>query len=76
MFFCNGCGQTFEECKVIEEHHPYGMSTAVEEWAVCPFCNYSDIDEAEKCNRCDTYFPESEMHNGLCEHCWEELYGE
>ena len=76
MLFCNGCGQTFEEVKIIEEHHPFGMSTAGEEFGVCPFCNYEDIDEAKKCERCGNYFAEDSLHNGLCECCWSDLYGE
>lgn len=74
MFFCNGCGEIFEECKIIEEHHPYGIGTVVEKWSVCPHCDYEDITEAKKCNRCGEYF--GELHNGLCECCHGDMYGE
>lgn len=73
MFFCNGCGEVFEEVKIIEEHHPYGMGTATEKWGVCPYCNYEDIAEAEKCNRCGEWF--GELHNGMCKECWDDLHG-
>lgn len=73
MFICNNCGETFEEFAIIEEHHPYGMGYAVEEWSVCPYCKDNDIDEAKQCKRCSEYV--AELHEGLCDVCYDDMYG-
>ena len=72
MYICNNCGETFDEFETIEEHHPYGNGTAAEKWAVCPYCNDTDFDEAKKCERCGEYF--AELNEGLCDCCHGEMY--
>lgn len=74
MYICNNCGEVFEDCKIIKEHHPYGMGTATESWAVCPHCEDTDIQEAKKCERCGEYV--AERHEGLCEVCYGDMHGE
>ena len=74
MFICNNCGAIFEDCKIIEEHHPYGMGYATEEWAVCPHCEDTDFAEAEECKRCGELF--AELDEGLCDVCYGDMYGE
>ena len=74
MYICNNCGETFEEPKIYEEHHPYGMGYATEEFAVCPHCGEGDIEEAYMCCRCDEYV--AQTFKGLCEACYDEVYGE
>lgn len=74
MYICNNCEELFEDCKIIKEHHPYGMGYAVEEWAVCPYCSDADISEAKECTRCGAMV--AELDGGLCECCDGELYGE
>lgn len=74
MYICNNCEAVFETPAVHEEHHPYGMSYATEYWSVCPHCGDTDIDEAKQCERCDGYF--AELHDGLCDCCYGEMYGE
>ena len=70
MFICNECGHIFEEPKIIEEHHPYGMGYAVEEWAVCPNCQENDFTEAERCAVCGQHV--AELTDDLCKECnWE-----
>lgn len=71
MFICENCGEVFEECKVVEEHHPYGMTYATEYWSVCPHCGEMDFVEAKKCSRCGEYV--AELHEELCECCYEDL---
>ena len=73
MFICNECGATFEEFKVIKEPRPYGEGVAYEEFAVCPHCEDTDIDEAKQCERCSELV--AELHNGLCDVCHGDMYG-
>lgn len=74
MFICNNCGEVFAECKTVKEYHPYGMGHATEEWAVCPHCEDTDFDRAKQCERCSNLV--SELHDGLCECCYGDMYGE
>lgn len=73
MFYCNICETVFDECKTVEEHHPYGMSYATEYFAVCPHCGDTDFVEAKKCERCGEYF--GELEDGLCDVCHGDMYG-
>lgn len=74
MYICNNCGEAFEDYKTIEEHHPYGMGTAAEKWAVCPYCNDTDFDKAKQCDRCGELV--AELEDGLCDCCYGDMYGE
>ena len=73
MFICNSCGEAFEQPKVIEEHHPYGMTTATEEWNVCPYCEDTDYSPAQQCERCGELV--AELQDGLCDCCYGDVYG-
>ena len=75
MFICSNCGCVFSEDEVltIEERHPYGDGYASEYFSCCPSCKDNSFDEAVQCEFCDEYHPESEMHDGVCDHCYEEL---
>ena len=75
MYICHNCGAVFDTPDTYEEHHPYGMGYARERWSVCPSCGDTDFDEAKECSRCGEYFAELE-DDGLCELCWDEMYGE
>lgn len=74
MYICNNCEAVFETSAVYEEHHPYGMTSATEYFAVCPHCEDTDFDEAKKCERCGEYF--AELDEGLCDCCHGDMYGE
>lgn len=73
MYICNNCGEVFETPATHEEHHPYGMTSVTEYWAVCPRCREADFDEAKQCERCGEYV--AELHEGLCDICDGEMYG-
>lgn len=74
MFICFDCEQIFEEGKTVYERHPYGMGYAEEKWWVCPCCSSSNIDEAKKCEHCGEWVAETK--DGLCDICWDDMYGE
>lgn len=74
MYICKNCGETFEEPKIYEEHHPYGMGYATEEFAECPHCGEGDFDEAVMCSRCYKYV--ARVTDRLCDSCYREIYGE
>lgn len=73
MYICNNCGEVFEDCKIIEEHHPYGMGTATENWYVCPYCEDTSFSEAEQCEMCGEFV--TELNDGLCDVCYGDMYG-
>lgn len=73
MYICNNCEAVFETPAVHEEKHPYGMTYATEYWSVCPHCQDTDFDEAEKCERCGEYV--AELDEGLCDVCHGDMYG-
>lgn len=72
MYICEECEKVFEEPKVLEEHHPYGMTYATEYFAVCPYCESTNYEEAHECERCGEYFVS--LLDGLCDICFEDMY--
>ena len=74
MYICNNCGEVFDDYKTIEEHHPHGMGTATESWAVCPHCGDTDFEEAKQCERCGECV--AEIEDSLCDCCHGDMYGE
>ena len=73
-FKCLACGHIFEdgEQAVWEEHHPYGMGYATEEFSGCPICN-GDFEETKQCEICGGEFLEDELNGGcVCDDCVEE----
>ena len=73
MFICRECEAIFDEPKIIEEHHPYGMTYATEEWAVCPHCESTNFNEAKQCTRCSALV--AELDEGLCDVCSDDMWG-
>jgi hypothetical protein len=72
-FKCLACGNVFEEGEQArwEEHHPYGMGTASEEFSGCPICK-GDYEETKQCEICGGEFLEDELLGGcVCEECVE-----
>lgn len=74
MYICNDCGEVFSDHKIVKDPRPYGMSVAYEEFGVCPHCNSDDWSEAEQCVRCGEYV--AELHDGFCDCCHGDMYGE
>ena len=73
-FKCLDCGHIFEEGEqaVWEEHHPYGMGYAAEEFSGCPICN-GEYEETKQCKICGGEFLEDELNGGcVCDECVEE----
>ena len=73
-FKCLECGNIFEEGEQArwEEHHPYGMGYAAEEFSGCPVCNGS-YEETKQCKICGGEFLEDELNgDGVCDECIEE----
>ena len=71
---CLECGHIFEEGEQSrwEEHHPYGMGYAAEEFSGCPICN-GDFEETKQCEICGGEFLEDELNGGcVCDECIEE----
>lgn len=73
-FKCLACGHIFEEGEQArwEEHHPYGMGYAAEEFSGCPICN-GEYEETKQCKICGGEFLEGELLGGcVCDECIEE----
>lgn len=73
-FKCLSCGHIFEEGEQArwEEHHPYGMDYAAEEFSGCPICN-GDFEETKQCKICGGEFLEDELNgDDVCDECIEE----
>lgn len=71
---CLDCGNIFEDGEQArwEEHHPYGMGYASEEFSGCPICN-GDFEETKQCKICGGEFLEDELNGGcVCDDCVEE----
>jgi hypothetical protein len=73
-FKCLECGHIFEEGEQArwEEHHPYGMGSATEEFSGCPVCN-GGFKETKQCKICGGEFLEDELNDGVCESCIDDL---
>ena len=72
MYICKECGKTFDEPKILHEHHPYGEGYVTEKWVVCPFCKEAGISEAVECERCGALV--AETNDGLCDVCWDDMF--
>jgi hypothetical protein len=62
----------FDEPKT--EYESHGLDgPPYERWLVCPYCNDNDFVEAKECERCGAVV--AELHNGLCDICYDDLEG-
>lgn len=85
MYYCEMCGETFEEPAkkriTFEEFYgvsnlfPNGTPTTVQ---VCPQCNSDDIAELQQCEICQEWYKEEQLQdttefiNGGCGYCCEQ----
>lgn len=64
MYYCDVCDNTFENLQKNE--------------LICPFCGSSEVEEMQKCEMCEEYFREDDLHdtegyiNGGCGYCCEQ----
>lgn len=73
MYICEDCGEVFEEPKTFYESHGLD-SPPYEQWSVCPNCSSTNYKEAHECSRCGEYA--ANLEDGLCDICYEDMYGE
>ena len=66
MYICE-CGAVFEEPRRYEEHHPYGMGYATEEFYECPVCREGHFEEATRCEVCGEW-----SATRICKDCDKE----
>lgn len=71
MYICLDCGCVFDEDEMgtYTEQHPYGMGYAGETFVCCPSCKGS-FDEAVECKGCGEYFAKDNMHDEMCDKCF------
>lgn len=61
MYICTECMEVFENLSWWTE--PHG-----EEMCGCPYCG-GTAQEAKKCEICNEYYLEEELHGGVCDKC-------
>lgn len=73
-FKCLECGHIFEDGEQArwEEHHPYGMGYAFEEFSGCPICK-GNFEETKQCKICGGEFLEEDLNGDcVCDDCLEQ----
>lgn len=78
MLICHDCGEVFEKPKVLKSKvGDYWGAPAWEEWDACPYCESTEVYEAEQCQRCGEWVPELTEYGGIyiCEICLDDLTG-
>lgn len=73
---CRQCGGRFErsELSVTHDLHPYGDGVVEEMMqVVCPDCGADELYEEHGCAQCGEEWSSSELEDGLCRLCIEEL---
>lgn len=74
--YCTDCGEFFEECdaSTVYEHHSELNGTGgitSEEFMACPYCNSTDIEEANECEICG-----QPTRNHYCEDCVSDFFAD
>lgn len=65
---CEHCGFTLADDEIIMMKEPHG-----EEWACCPRCKSSDLEELHQCKRCGSWECEDDLTDGLCDYCLKDM---
>ncbi len=71
---CLECGHIFEDGEQArwEEHHPYGMGYAAEEFIGCPICK-GKFEKTKQCKVCGGEFLEEDLNGDcVCDDCVNE----
>jgi hypothetical protein len=77
-FYCRDCKSLIdEECVIWREtcsdedgHYTDGFKG---EYAVCPYCGGTDIEDAVQCTVCGEWHNEEELTVGLCSKCEKDV---
>lgn len=73
---CRVCGECFEDAQTRRgyDEYPYGESyVSVCTHGLCPVCGADDLAEEYVCAQCGEETVETEMTDGFCRFCAEEL---
>ncbi len=74
MYKCLDCGCVFDEpISWSESRGEYWGMPCSEEVSGCPYCK-GDYEEAYKCEECNEFFLEEELHSDLCEECVKKKF--
>lgn len=74
MYKCLDCGRVFDEpISWSESRGEYWGMSCSEEVGGCPYCK-GDYEEAYKCEECNGFFIEEELHSDLCEECVKKKF--
>lgn len=70
MYRCEDCGATFapEDAATHKEPHRLDGQVYYEQWAACPECRGTDLEEVEACPLCGTW-----TYKGVCQDCRKEI---
>lgn len=74
MYKCNNCGGICDE--PVRERDLIGCCGDEPAYITvysCPHCKSDEVAEAERCEVCDRYVQEHELHDGICEKCCEAV---
>jgi hypothetical protein len=67
MYSCRDCETIFNQVETIKDDTGELLN-------VCPGCNSTGYEEAYKCDLCERYYFEEQIHNNICYKCAEKEY--
>lgn len=74
MYICENCGYRFDEPMEYPLNRPRcGESYTTEYGSVCPRCHRTSYDKAECCDICGELFLATELTDGVCLGCEDEV---
>lgn len=68
---CDTCGHVFnpEDAGTYKEYHYLDGQRFYEEWAACPLCGETDLEDVGECPICHDW-----SRDGLCKSCRQEIW--
>ena len=71
---CQCCGESFAQMRDGYDDIPYGARyERVSTHTVCPFCGAQETEEEYLCAQCGEEVCESDMSDGFCRFCAQDL---